>query len=307
MILALADDLTGALEAGAKFAQAGLETVVATKPCSRRCEALVLDTETRHLGCAEIFERYESIPLDAELVYKKTDSTLRGNIGSEFSALSRVYPGRRILYLPAYPAMGRTVRDGCLLVDGQPLHLTAFARDPLNPMSSSLVNDSLNGCTASVEVCDAQEEDEIARRVRAAFASRGELIFAGPGNVAGHIAAQAGRGAGAAAWAPLGRVLVINGSLHPASAAQAQHGRGQGWHGWVFAEKFDPQAFDTLIVFGGDTAYEILESLGIAEITPVGEVVTGVPVSRAGGFQLITKAGGFGGDDLLTQIRERMN
>ena len=49
-VLALADDVTGALEAGAKFAASGIGAKVAIGMATRpRCELLVIDTETRHL------------------------------------------------------------------------------------------------------------------------------------------------------------------------------------------------------------------------------------------------------------------
>jgi len=43
-------------------------------------------------------------------LYLKTDSTLRGNIGSEISAVLAAFPGSPLVYAPAYPRMGRTVR-----------------------------------------------------------------------------------------------------------------------------------------------------------------------------------------------------
>ena len=60
---------------------------------------------------------------------------------------------------------------------------------------------------------------------------------------------------------------------------------------------------DCLVVFGGDTAYEILRALGVSTIIPVGELFPGIPLSRAGELQLVTKAGGFGPVDLLPRIR----
>ncbi|MDP2997850.1 MAG: four-carbon acid sugar kinase family protein, partial [Bryobacterales bacterium] len=55
-VLALADDLTGALEIGAKFAGAGIQSVVtaAARLCADR-PMLVIDTQTRHLGAQEAY------------------------------------------------------------------------------------------------------------------------------------------------------------------------------------------------------------------------------------------------------------
>src|SRR5690348_10728682 len=89
--LTIADDLTGALEIGAIFAANGLNAVVATDLDSvrgLRSPALVLDTETRHLDAQHAAARTRQIAIHARdlsslLIYKKTDSTLRGNIAAE--------------------------------------------------------------------------------------------------------------------------------------------------------------------------------------------------------------------------------
>jgi uncharacterized protein YgbK (DUF1537 family) len=78
-------------------------------------------------------------------------------------------------------------------------------------------------------------------------------------------------------------------------------------------------SLDAMVVFGGDTAYGILKAIGLSSVRPVGEILPGVPVARAEAtalaagrstrekdFYLITKAGGFGAPDLLTQVRERL-
>ena len=60
-----------------------------------------------------------------------------------------------------------------------------------------------------------------------------------------------------------------------------------------------------LMVFGGDTAFGILKALGCPLLEPLGEVITGVPVSRVVGrnLHLITKAGGFGDEQLICRVR----
>lgn len=42
-----------------------------------------------------------------------------------------------MIYAPAYPALGRAVRQGRLYVNGVPVEETEFARDPLNPIHAS--------------------------------------------------------------------------------------------------------------------------------------------------------------------------
>src|SRR5262249_48299725 len=102
-VLAIADDLTGALEVGALFAAAGMRSVVTAGEKEVFDDpVVVIDTETRHASCAEAESIVEKKAAGwPSLVYKKTDSTLRGNIGAELRALHRLYGGP-IAYVPAY-------------------------------------------------------------------------------------------------------------------------------------------------------------------------------------------------------------
>ncbi len=72
--------------------------------------------------------------------------------------------------------------------------------------------------------------------------------------------------------------------------------------------------FDAVAVFGGDTAFAILQASSGPPLHPLGEVLPGVPLSRIGaagsgrhnrGLErfLITKAGGFGPVDLLPALK----
>src|SRR6185436_9075522 len=167
-ILALADDMTGALEVGAKFSAAGIRTIISTKPVfANSAHGVVLDTETRHappeLAAAEV-KRFVlawggGLP---RLIYKKTDSTLRGNIAAELRALADLNPDWRIGYAPAYPALGRTVKLGVLYVDGVALEHTAFAHDARNQVHSSSVRALLHpelNCTIFDGETDADLRD----------------------------------------------------------------------------------------------------------------------------------------------------
>ncbi len=72
---------------------------------------VVIDTETRHSKPAEAVEVVSALARAAReagysRVFKKTDSTLRGNMGAEFTALIDAFDGAPLLYVPAYPQMG---------------------------------------------------------------------------------------------------------------------------------------------------------------------------------------------------------
>jgi uncharacterized protein YgbK (DUF1537 family) len=249
-VLALADDLTGALEIGAKFAGVGIQSVVtAAAPPRADRPVVVIDTQTRHLGAQEAYRRVRALaesarPGNLRLVYKKTDSTLRGNIGSELAALVDVFAGP-LLYAPAYPEMGRTVRRGRLYVDGVPVSETAFARDLLNPIRESDISRAIGDWVlarsidstslgsmreAGVYILDGESDEDLRAAARFLLASDGIRLAAGPAAFAGRLAERIDLPRAAAAGLPVVRTcLVVNGSLHEVSLGQARHAVDRGW------------------------------------------------------------------------------
>ncbi|HEV7625241.1 MAG TPA: four-carbon acid sugar kinase family protein, partial [Streptomyces sp.] len=147
------------------------------------------------------------------LVYKKIDSTLRGNIGPEIAAslatLSErgtgIGPGGRPLAVmaPAFPATGRTVVDGHVLVEGEPLHVLHPSREPLIGQLAAaglkvarLPLTELRGARpgaslaamvgrADAVVVDATTEDDLARTVEACTGLH--VLLAGSGGLTHHL------------------------------------------------------------------------------------------------------------------------
>lgn len=136
----IADDLTGAMDSGLQFSKRGAETVVVLSwPPAPPAQAVVLDTDSRHRGSEEAARRAERAAraLTGRALFKKIDSTMRGNLGAELRALDKMRRPRAFVVAPAFPAGGRQVRDGILYVDGRPLAETFFAHDPRWPMRES--------------------------------------------------------------------------------------------------------------------------------------------------------------------------
>ncbi len=150
----LADDLTGATDTGLQFAKCGRRTSVCLSwPTSSPCDVLVLDADSRNRPAAEARDRARSATrflrsVGARRLYKKIDSTGRGNVGAEIEGVLLEYPADAALICPAFPQLGRTVRDGQILVQGVPLHRTEFAWDPLWPATSSSLEVILRRQTA---------------------------------------------------------------------------------------------------------------------------------------------------------------
>jgi D-threonate/D-erythronate kinase len=228
------------------------------------------------------------------------------------------------VYAPAYPAMKRTVRCGRLYVDGVPLELTAFARDPSHPARTGEICSVLGDVRATV--LDGETDLDVRDAARRIAAMRPFPLAAGPAALAGALAAELDLPrAGQPPWPRVRNALVVNGSLHPASLEQTsyiancpgwrllEHGSATG-SGAIRAARvaelaraeLERRSADALVIFGGDTAFALHRALGGASFEPVGEVVPGAPVSRSGGLTWITKAGGFGSPAILCEIQMRL-
>src|ERR1035441_306320 len=88
--LLIADDLTGACDAAVYFARRGYLTAVRLESHGEAPEAgvLAISTESRDLSAAELprvmDDLAQRLPVSrARILFKKIDSTLRGNVGAE--------------------------------------------------------------------------------------------------------------------------------------------------------------------------------------------------------------------------------
>lgn len=149
-LLIMADDFTGALDTGVQFAGRGAETVVVTnlnfdfKTLDPKVEVLVMVTETRHLSATEAYDIVYGVvkrALDAGIstIYKKTDSALRGNIGSELKALMDAAKIRNLPFIPAFPVLKRVTCKGIHYIEGIPVAESVFGKDPFEPILDSSV------------------------------------------------------------------------------------------------------------------------------------------------------------------------
>jgi D-threonate/D-erythronate kinase len=149
-VLIIADDLTGANDTGVQFARQGIPTLVTmyrgvdVGALADEIAVLVVDTESRHLPADEAAARVGSVARRAaessvRIFYKKTDSTLRGNVGAELESLMRAVGSDRLAFIPAYPKTSRTTRGGFQYVGRDMLHASPFGNDPLEPADESFI------------------------------------------------------------------------------------------------------------------------------------------------------------------------
>ena len=91
----IADDLTGACDAGVAFALAGFTTIVRLSESEAEpAEAIVIPTNSRNDPPEMARRKVERacrafIEDGGEIVYKKIDSTLYGNVAVEIAAVQR--------------------------------------------------------------------------------------------------------------------------------------------------------------------------------------------------------------------------
>jgi len=136
----IADDLTGAMDSSGYFASRGLSTVVILDPnFSSSADVVVINTNSRADDSSIASEKVRQAArnLAGRLVYKKIDSTLRGNLGAELEAVIKELACEKAIVAPAFPAVDRTTVDGILLVGGVKVTETQFAHDPISPVGES--------------------------------------------------------------------------------------------------------------------------------------------------------------------------
>jgi len=280
--------------------------------------ATVYDTDSRTLPAGQAATRVGTLGIalrraGARLVYKKIDSTLRGNVGAESAALLVALGRRLAVVAPAFPSNGRTTRGGVQLVDGVPSHLGVAGRDPAHPMHHPTVAAALAAQSAlpvriarpgdalegdGFVVVDAETDAELAT-IAARVVEQGEAVLpVGSAGLAAQLAVAWAHGAGPRARPTLSReerrpggtgVLVVCGSANPRSTAQ------------VAALALDPSAVEMAAVrlvaddvalltsagWTGATSAEVAARLGamasaIGErARPGGLVLTGGDTARA--------------------------
>jgi D-threonate/D-erythronate kinase len=272
----IADDLTGACDVGAELLPwatgiavracgVGEDPSIAGVPADALC---VRNTQSRTVAPAEAARRVTRALDDVEdgwegIVLKKIDTGLRGQLGAEIDAAMDRLGLAEAFVLPAIPEVGRTTVGGRQLIDGVPVHETAFARDPQNPIHDSSVPsaiestgrrraasiplaavrdvaaiggalDGARSAGASVLVCDAESDADLERAVRAAVMRGRPLLLVGSIGLARALRRVLGVDAGtrprpmAHGGATDAGALVVVGSAHPTTQLQVTRATERG-------------------------------------------------------------------------------
>jgi D-threonate/D-erythronate kinase len=256
-VLIIADDLTGALDTAGPFAQRGLATKVVAQ--SLHCEAdsvrgaqiVSVNSASRHLPadvaaervkkCARIFSDQTF-----DFVFKKIDSTLRGNVAAESMALLEVSGRQTALIAPAFPQQGRTLKHGVVHVEGVPLAQTGFARDalsppPLSPLTEVFAavsspervrswrhGEDLPSVDGGVVIADTDSEDEMAELFAKAAPHAGQTLLVGSAGLGGELARHLSTRTRRATFdAASGAIVFVVGSRAARSREQVERLRKQ--------------------------------------------------------------------------------
>ena len=150
MLAVITDDFTGASEiAGVAFAK-GFSTVIETGDLERpNAEVLVVATNMRSqtpVDAARESSRLTEriLAFSPDIIFKKVDSVLRGNIGPELEAQMKSENKLRALLVPANPTLHRTIVDGIYFVGETPFANSDFADNDAPALDSSSVVDILS-------------------------------------------------------------------------------------------------------------------------------------------------------------------
>jgi len=171
----IADDLTGAADAGVQLVRAGYRTAVGfhgEDAPSADIDAVSFDTDSRTMPAGFAARRVVVVARavrGARVVYKKLDSTLRGNVAAELATAFGAAGRGNVIVAPAFPAAGRTTVGGTQLVRGIPVDETEMRDDPLTPIQEAHVPTLIGGAFTSVGtlgVEDLAEPDLVSRALR---------------------------------------------------------------------------------------------------------------------------------------------
>ncbi|RKK03781.1 four-carbon acid sugar kinase family protein [Pseudoroseomonas wenyumeiae] len=267
--LILADDLTGAADCAVAFARRGHAAAVTWAENGGEADEAVLaiDADSRRLIARDAADRHAAL-LRPRLrpglaLYKKIDSTLRGQPAAELAAtlttLEECRPPALAVVAPAFPDTGRTTEGGRIRLNGAPLEDSplwarehSYANADLYAVlegvglpTALLPLAALRGGPEAVAaamrhalsarcralVCDSATTSDLETIARARGLLEFEPVWVGSGGLAAALASaeQPGQDPPLPRLpAARGGLLLVVGSLAEASRAAADHALAQG-------------------------------------------------------------------------------
>jgi len=234
----IADDLTGACDAAAAFAVAGYRTTACLHPAPDNdfAEILAISTDTRETdpSTAECTVSEAARALSGyspSILFKKIDSTLRGNVKEEIAAVLSAFACDAAIICPAFPKLHRIVVDGKLYIHGtldKPIEILDRLRDlRLEPCVSARAEEIGEAISrgARMVLVDASSDDELDELVARTKTLKRLILWVGSGGLASAVARTlASKNGGRLSEPPRrGPLAFCIGSDHAVTAAQQDY------------------------------------------------------------------------------------
>lgn len=150
-LIVVADDFAGACDTGVQFRKSGLKVKVIINDQQlqkdlKHSDILVVDLEsrfdTRDAAYGKCLNLGKQLHKQGNaIVYKKIDSTFRGNIGAEIDGLMEGLQVKVTFLAAALPAYGRSTEKGMVYVNDIKLEDTEVANDPRTPVKHSNITE----------------------------------------------------------------------------------------------------------------------------------------------------------------------
>ena len=270
-MLVVADDLTGANDTSVSFAAVGYRTVLlmdaTTGADFDEVEVVAASTDSRPVGAVAqgltTMAVSTAMGQGVERLYVKIDSTMRGSVQYQVEGAVRAwrirYPDAVAVICSAYPAMGRTINDGILQVNGVDVDQTASGKDPVcpvttpkmgellpqaavltNPGDAAQLAEAIKATGSSQVVVDAATQEDLAVIAGAIDLIGPAAIPVGSAGLSKELTPFLPTPAGNAPVSPLPikrRPLVVVSSIHETSQAQVDEyiGSAKGANAIVFS------------------------------------------------------------------------
>lgn len=225
----IADDLTGAADAGAALMRAGHRARIVLTPddpswSDTGATVVIIDSDTREADAPAAVAALRCIAAKLprnSCVFKKIDSSLRGNIPQEVAGLRAAIGNPPVIFSAAFPQGERYTRNGVQYIGDVPLHHSriwanaavdpprsteqvmadlASAVVPLNVVRAAAGNlaarlEYLDANHCAVALCDAETDQDLDAIVEAALRSHRRVMWVGAAGLAAAVGRALYRGA----------------------------------------------------------------------------------------------------------------
>ncbi|MCS7184707.1 MAG: hypothetical protein NZ870_02115 [bacterium] len=302
----LSDDLTGACDCASGFGTKSQIVYIYPKLPGITKDVTYVVTKTRYLSSKLAVEVVKDVLKkigDFDIIYKKIDSTLRGNIRSELKVFIDFYKIKKLPFIPAQPIFNRFIKNGSLYVGNKKLTNTQYIFDKKSAKTSE-IKKILGKLIYKCEFYDVIDMKD--------FRFFGKY-FAGSSILAYKLRNIE------YANKKFSKILVINGSRNSVSLRQVEKIRGmfnlvEESSSIAHMKKLIEKALSSIyrlkpeliLVIGGETSQKLLEALDISVLNGCGYIDDGAYLFKYKNRYFIFKPGGFGDENFLKRVLKKI-